>query len=105
MNTRTRPMAADTRTSADAGDLLSKGGHDRLRAAITTTLTENGPLTDEEIIVRYDARSGLHPAWPKLTPQRIRTARAGLVRDGLVRDAEMMAFSSLGNRATAWTLT
>ncbi|WP_404475108.1 hypothetical protein [Microbacterium aerolatum] len=106
MSMRAQSMALDTGTSSDADERFTLTGKARVRAAITVILTEAGrPLTDEEIVERYQARAGGHPSWPSATPQRIRTARAELVRAGQVRDAEILAFSNLGNRATAWTLT
>lgn len=104
MKLRTRSMALDTDTSSDAAEVITRADMNRVRAAITVILSESGPLIDEQIIERYEARAGDHPSVPWVTPQRIRTARAELVRAGQVRDAEMMAFSSLGNRASAWTL-
>lgn len=99
-------MAIDTGTSADADEQMTRPNRTLVRAGITTILNEaGGPLTDEQIVEQYEARAGSHPAWPRATPQRIRTARAELVRAGQVRDAQLLAFSSLGNRATAWTLT
>ena len=43
-----------------------------------------------------------HPYFPQVTPQRIRTARAQLVRDGLVVEAPMLGHSDLGNPASIW---
>lgn len=104
MSTRARAMAVDDGTSRDADDTLSRTDRERVTAAITVILSEAGALTDEQIVERYQARAGDHPSVPRVTPQRIRTARAELVRDGQVRDAQLLAFSALGNRATAWTL-
>ena len=104
MSSRVKPMALDTGTSSDAADSIARADRERVQAMITVILAEAGALTDEQIVERYQARAGNHPSVPWVTPQRIRTARAGLVRDGYVRDANQMAFSSLGNPATAWTL-
>lgn len=105
MTGQTRAMALDTRTSTDAAELASTAVRDRVRAVIATILKEYGPLADEEIVTRYRARAGAHPAVPVVTPQRIRTCRHGLVVDGLVHDTQALGFSSLGNRATVWGLT
>lgn len=98
-------MALDSGTSAEAAESITPTDRERVRAAITVILSESGPLIDEQIVERYAARAGDHPSVPWVTPQRIRTVRAELVRDGQVKDAELMAFTSLGHRATAWTLT
>ncbi len=104
MSTRARPMVLDNGTSAHADAVASRATRDRVRAVIITILSECGVLTDEEIIDQYSQRAGSHPLVPVVTPQRIRTARASLVRDGLVRDSHAIGFSRLGNRATVWTL-
>lgn len=104
MTARSVPMAIDTCTSSAADETLSSAAKERVAAAITVILSEHGALTDERIVDLYQARAGDHPTVPWVTPQRIRTARAELVRVGQVRNAELLAYSSLGNRATAWTL-
>ena len=104
MSTRARPMVLDTGTSTRADAVASKATRERVRAVITTILREHGAMTDEEIGEEYAKRAGSHPLVPVVTPQRIRTARASLVRDGLVRDSHALGFSRLGNRATVWTL-
>lgn len=98
-------MALDTRTSSDADETLSLAAKERVAAAITVILSECGALTDEQIVSEYNARAAAHSSVPQVTAQRIRTARAKLVRLGSVRDAGLVAHSKLGNRATAWTLT
>lgn len=105
MSSRTSPLALDTGTSTDADDSLPKSAKERVAAAITVILNECGALTDEQIVDKYTARAAAHHSVPQVTPQRIRTARAELVHAGNVRDANLLAFSKLGNRATAWTLT
>lgn len=104
MSTHTPSMALDTGTSSDADETLSLAAKERVAAAITVILTECGALTDEQIVEKYNARALAHSSVPPVTAQRIRTARAKLVRIGHVRDAGVPAFSRLGNRATAWTL-
>ena len=104
MSARARPMVLDNGVSADADATASRATRERVRAVITTILRERGALTDEEIGEEYAKRAGSHPLVPVVTPQRIRTARASLVRDGLVRDSHALGFSRLGNRATVWTL-
>jgi hypothetical protein len=101
---RTRSMAVDPGTASDAGDQATPAVRDRVRAVIVTILKERGPLTDDEIIDQYTARAGSHPLVPVVTPQRVRTARHGLVLDGLVHDTQAFGFSTLGNRATVWGL-
>lgn len=98
-------MVLDSGTSADAAESITRTDREKVRAAITVILRESGPLIDEQIVERYAVRASDHSSVPWVTPQRIRTVRAELVRNGHVKDAELMAFTSLGHRATAWTLT
>jgi len=97
-------MALDAGTSSDAADVTASTDRARVRAAITVILREAGPLTDDQIVEHYETRARSFSSVPWVTPQRIRTARAELVRAGAVRDAQLLAFSTLGNKATAWTL-
>lgn len=92
-------MVFDTATSSDAADLASPNTLGIVRAAILEILRDH-PATDDELSARYNARGG--PRFPTVTDQRLRTARARLVRQGLVRDSGAIAFSALGNRATLW---
>ena len=104
MSTRAEPMALDTGTSGDADNALPTAAKERVAAGIMVVLAESGALTDEQIVEKYHARAAAHSSIPQVTAQRIRTARAKLVRTGRVRDAGLLAHSRLGNRATAWTL-
>lgn len=104
MTSRTSPLALDTGTSSNADQTLSRAAKERVAAAITVILSEHGPLTDDQIVELYAEQLNAHPSVPRVTPQRIRTARSALVHAGQVRDANLLAYSKLGHRATAWTL-
>ena len=104
MSARTAPMALDSGASSEADDTLTPAAKEHVAAGIMVVLAEYGAQTDEQIVERYNARAAVHSTIPKVTAQRIRTARAKLVRTGQVRDAGLLAHSRLGNRATAWTL-
>ncbi len=95
-------MGLDTGTSAEAADAATPAKLGTVRAAVLELLREH-PSTDEELCARYAARGG--PRYPTVTDQRLRTARAHLVRDGAVRDTGALAFTSLGNRCTLWEVT
>lgn len=104
MRSRKSPLALDTGASSDADETLPQTAKERVAAAITAILSECGTLTDDQIVSEYNARAAAYSSTPQVTAQRIRTARADLVRMGDVRDAGLLAYSRLGNRATAWTL-
>lgn len=97
---RSRPLALDSGTSTDAADLASPAKLGTVKTRVLDLLRER-PCTDDELVAEYLARTA-HPAWPVVTPQRLRTARAALVREGSVRDSGAIGFSDLGNRATVW---
>lgn len=99
-NARRQPMALDSGTSSDAAAAASAATLGLVRQGILELLREH-PGTDPELSVRWNARTG-HPAWPKVTDQRLRTARKSLERDGLVRDSGAIAFTPLGNRCVLW---
>lgn len=74
-----RTRRSDPSTSHEAAD--SNNVPDS-RAQVLAILRMCGPLADHEMVDQYDllaARIGVH-----YTPSRLRSARAELVRDGLV---------------------
>lgn len=99
---RRQPMALDAGTSSSAADRASSSTIGLVKAGILEILATR-PCTDDEIHDAYMARTA-HPRFPVVTPQRLRTARVALVRAGLVRDSGQIAYSRLGNPATAWEL-
>ncbi|WP_198517805.1 hypothetical protein [Microbacterium lacus] len=101
-DTRRKPIALDTGTSSDAAVKLSSTTRAAVMKAIISILRERA-ATDDEIAAEYAMRGG--PSYPIVTPQRLRTARAALVHEGLVRDSGALAFSTLGNRATLWEVS
>ncbi|TQK19114.1 hypothetical protein FBY40_1605 [Microbacterium sp. SLBN-154] len=101
---RTRALALDSGTSLEAAALQTDARTSRVQAVIMSILAEYGPQTDDEIVDRYNARAGAHPAVPTVTPQSIRTRRRELVVAGKVREADAFGFSKLGNRASVWCL-
>ena len=68
-------------------------------AAVFDTLTEYGPHTDERLVAR------MHDLGHPFTPQRIRTARAALVKDGTVYASSRDGRTVTGRRARVWALT
>lgn len=104
MTTRTRSMALDSIPSLEAADLQTPEKIGHVKVAICGILVEHGPITDDELIDHYTTRCGTHPAVPKVTPQSVRTRRAELVRDGIVRESPAMGWSKLGNRAATWEI-
>jgi hypothetical protein len=91
--------------SAEADALADHTTIAKVQVVIIGLLNDYGPTTDDTLIDRYDARAAKYPGIPKVTPQRIRTARAELARKGLVGAASTAGTSRYGNPATQWTLT
>lgn len=104
MGTRTRPMAIDGHSLA--ADLsIDPDTLQAVQIVIIDILRRYGPLVDDSIIQSYDWRSFELEGVPHVTPQRVRTARAELVRKGLVRASTEKGTSAIGNPATVWALS
>lgn len=71
-------------------------GDDTTEAAVLALLRAHGPLVDDELCRAYAGSR-----YRQRSPQRIRTARAQLVRMGLVQAAGRW-LSDSGNPATLW---
>lgn len=100
MSTRKRAMALDPGTSSTADLIANPEVLGWVKTAVLRILRQC-PRTDDELVREYAAR-GPHPYYPLVTAQRIRSARAQLVRDGLVVAAPMLGHSDLGNPAQVW---
>jgi len=83
----TSRLAYEQAASADTGDTAQ---------SILALLAEHGPLVDDDLLDLY-----LRSDCPPRSPQRIRTTRAELVRDGKVRQAGR-GVSRYGNPARLW---
>lgn len=60
-------------------------------------------ITDDQIVVEFKRYAAENPETVRCpSPQRIRTARADLVRLGYLQDTGQIAPSDLGNDATTW---
>lgn len=73
----------------------------RVRDAVYLVLSEDGPLTHDDLIAAYRQRSVSIVGWPMASDSSIRTRCSELARDGLVV-AEDDAVSRMGNRALLW---
>ena len=74
-----------------------------VQRVILKVLDRFGPLTDEQLVERFDEHVAVSEDAPPVTPQSIRTRRAELVCAGKVREAGF-ARSTRGNRARTWTV-
>lgn len=77
----------------------------RVELLIHDILRRIGSGTDDEIIAIYDSRVEHHADVPPVSEQRIRTARAALVRRGIVGAHPVPGTSRRGHTATRWQLT
>lgn len=60
-------------------------------------------ITDDQLLVEFKRYGADNPDTVRVpSPQRIRTARADLVKLGYIRDTGQLASSDLGNDATTW---
>jgi hypothetical protein len=92
-----RDDPATSHEAADSNNVVDS------RAQVLAILRMVGPLADHEMVDQYDrlaARIGVH-----YTPQRLRSARAELVRDGLVTlYTKREATTRTGRRAQVWAI-
>ncbi|HEY4267243.1 MAG TPA: hypothetical protein VGM94_03530 [Galbitalea sp.] len=96
---KVRTNSAETEWAAGAS--MKRSAEDELREAIYQILLSRGPLTDEEIARYYYQAGG------KLTPQRIRTARAALTHVTpsslpIVQSAGRNGISATGRSMQKW---
>lgn len=75
-----------------------------IRSTICTLLGTHGPMTDEQLVDRFEAYAWLNPSVPNVTPQSIRTRRKALNVEGLVRDTGNRGRTRTGNTATIWAV-
>lgn len=73
-----------------------------VKEIVVRILADLGPLTDDGIYDEYEASARRLGRAPRVTPQRVRSARAELVRDGRVVADLTPGWSRYGNRATLW---
>lgn len=104
MSTRTRPAALDGH-SLEADIALEAEVKVRVEVEILDILRRIGAGTDDQIIAIYDSRVEHHPDVPAVSEQRVRTARAAMVRRGAVGAHPVSGLSKRGNTATRWRLT
>lgn len=58
--------------------------------------------TDDQIVTLYQKRAEAYPDVPRVTEQRIRTARAAMVRRGVIAAHPQAGVSLHGNTTTRW---
>lgn len=104
MSTRTRPAALDGH-SLEADLSAEPDVKVRVEIEIRDILRRIGAGTDDQIIAIYDSRVEHHPGVPAVSEQRVRTARAAMVRRGTVGADPVSGLSKRGNTATRWRLT
>lgn len=95
--------ARDPETSWDAAALQTDTRAEQVKAVIVALLTTHGPLTDEQLVDRYDAAVFMRDA-PAATPQNVRTRRKSLELDGVVRSTGSRARTRSGSTATVWAI-
>lgn len=96
----------DRITSVEAGEAVAP--RSTARGDVLWILRTNGPLSDPDIAAIHDLRAA-RGRWPAKSPQRLRTARAELVADGIVEpctiDGETVTTRlPSGYRSIVWTI-
>lgn len=103
--TEARARKTDPSTSHAAAasiDELPK----RQRAVLDIFHLFTGPMTDENLVMKYEARTrNPHDASRRQSPSGIRTRRAELVAQGFLRDSQRKGKTRSGRSAVLWELT
>lgn len=101
---RARARQSDPVTSHEAALEQRPAKVGAVQRVILDLLDHFGPLTDEQLVARFDEHVAAAEDAPPVTPQSVRTRRAELVLDGKVRAAGLSR-SARGNRARTWTIS
>lgn len=104
MGTRARAAVLDGH-SLEADVAFEPEVKVRVEVEIRDILRRIGAGTDDQIIAVYDSRVEHHDGVPAVSEQRIRTARAAMVRRGIVGAHPVAGTSKRGHTATRWQLT
>lgn len=99
-----RVRARDPETSWDAAARQDESKADLVEGVIATLLITYGPLTDEELVDRFEAHAFMHTGVPRVTAQNIRTRRKALQLAGQVQDTGRRAPTRAGSTATVWAI-
>lgn len=91
--------ATDPNTSHEAAESISNEAVEASEKFVLETLRACGPITDEDV---FDLAVIAGHRW---SPSRLRTARAQLVRKGLVSATEFYARTTFGRRAIRWAVS
>jgi hypothetical protein len=96
----------DPVTSHDAAKKADRGTSRLQDCLMILFRTKVVGLTDDELIELYRVRSQPcdSDTWPVKSPQRIRSARADLVKAGKLKDSGQKRTSALGNPSVVWEL-
>ena len=92
-----RVRSRDPETSWEVSELRDDVFHGI--AADIYWLLAVAPSTDEELYDEYLARG-----FPARSPQRLRTARSELARQGYVKDSGERRPTKLGNKSIVWAV-
>jgi len=97
MNEHPVARSTDPQTSWEAANSVTRFSITKTRAAILRVLTNEGPLTDEQIAEQLADLS-------HTSPSGLRTRRKELVNAGMVRDSGQRKKMSSGRSAIVWEL-
>ncbi len=104
MATRTRPMVLGPDHSFDAYASQTEAGMGVVKAVIVTLLRNHGPLTDEQLVDRFEAYAWLHQSVPSVAASSIRTRRHELEIAGVVRALDEVGRTKRGSACKVWSL-
>lgn len=94
-----RSRSTDPTTSVDAGRSVNVA-HSQAYVHVTLALMEK--LADHELVTFHEQDTEGHVAWGKFSPQRLRSARAELVEQGVIEFSGIYRLTDSGRRARVW---
>lgn len=96
------PVRNDDPDTSHAAAAKAVKRRPRVRDAVYLVLSEEGPLTHDDLVAAYGRRSMMVEGWPTASASSIRTRCAELADDGLVDHETLDGVSRMGNRARLW---
>jgi hypothetical protein len=91
----------DPESSWEAAASQTRGKVSVVKTAVFALLAAPGH-TDESLYAAYLAYCDGHSSMPRVSPQSVRTRRAELVQQGLVKDSGRLGRSERGNKSIIW---
>lgn len=103
MTTKSLPVRNTDPGTSRAAAAVAVTRRPRVRDAVYHVISEDGPLTHDDLIAAYRQRALTIAGWPWAADSSIRTRCSELVRDRMVEAVpDHLGSSRMGNSAVIW---